>query len=292
MDSLNRAIDDLDRVRAIRAAERDADERAAFLVRFPFEVFWADVQTRAAAAPQDVADEIPTDDRLSFRMRWARARETLRDLFASRRFVAVAATVAVVLVAGSLWLRWSAWPDGGGTVDSAPPGIRFRGSKSPTTSGTAGAAERSDAQAAGLQFFVWRDSAAVEGREGGVYREDEQIRFTYWSGENDYLVVLSIENSGQVTVYYPDGGRGEDPSRSLRIPRGRNIALEGSVVLNDYVGRERFFALFSTEPLSVAQVRETASRAFLALGGDAGDVRALTRLPLDVPQATFWIEKR
>ena len=293
-DLLDRTVDELERTRASRAVppsavDTTAEERAAFLARFPFEAFWADVQERAANAPaREIGEDVdgPRAGRPTF---WERVRDWADGLFGDRRWAAAAATALVVVMAGGLWLAWPPSDDAGRTDVSAPPeGIRFRGPESPASSDATGPALE-----AGLQFFVRRESRTIPGAEGAVLQEGDRIGFKYWSGDNDYLVMLSIEESGQVTVYYPDGESGEDPGESIRILRGRNIPLDGSVVLNDYVGRERFFALFSKEPLAVADVRALAVRSFSGLEGAAQrDVRGLSRLPVDVPQATFWIEKQ
>ena len=70
--------------------------------------------------------------------------------------------------------------------------------------------------------------------------------------------------------------------------------LGASVQLDDHLGPERFFALFSPTPLAFEQV-EAAIREALR-DGDPADgasrLRDLKRLPLGCAQATLLIEKK
>lgn len=232
-------------------AERASDEQRAFLAEHPFDEFHAELRTRLAAA------DAPAP-RHSGRRWWA---------------VALGGAAAAVVVAG-LWFVLGVSGDGAT--------VRLKGG---------GNAEKAPASNVGLSFFVRAGDGAVPGRNGGTYRAGDRFRFTYTSGANDYLVLLSVEDGGDVTVFYPDATGREGSGRSMAIARGRNVPLEDSVVLNEYVGKERFFAVFSTNPLDVAVVRRAAAEALRATKTRGGGIEVLDRLPIDAPQASFWIRK-
>lgn len=286
-ERLDRLIDELDAQRGARRAEADgtetrgpASEREAFFTRHPFDAFWSELQRHdarmaAITATVEAREEQAGASRGGL---WA----ALFAPFRGRVFATLAAACTLVLAVGlGLWLTPEPTLDGSGSA------VRFKGGDGPTTSALDGVEEP-----VGVRFFVRRDGEVVPGVPEGVYREGDQLRFTYWSGDNDYLMVLSVEDSGSVSVYYPDDASGREGDESIQIARGRNVPLEGSIVLNDYVGHERFFALFSPVPISVDHVKNRAAGAVAELRREGRDVRSLARLPVEVPQASFWIRKR
>lgn len=322
--ALERAIDELELRRAARsgagsvlglpeggaAAATTAAERAAFLERYPFERFQADLERRQqrSAAAEAAFDEgrAPTSGGV-----WARLRAAFGRVVSDRRLAAAVGVAGVVLVAGALWFAGPFGSGGGagggagggsgggsgeGLGTDAPVAPELRGFPVRPKGGPEAPVTKSDSptvagEDVGVSFFVRNGHGAVPGMPGSAYREGDQFRFTYWSGRNDYLLLLSMEEDGTVSVYYPDEAATGAGGESVAIARGRNVPLEGSVVLNDYVGRERFFALFSTRPLSLVEVRAAAVQAVSELRSEGRDLRSLERLPIDVPQASFWIDK-
>jgi hypothetical protein len=315
MTPLDRSIDELELRRATARARRladaavggpgggayvDAAERAAFLTRFPFETFAADLQRRLARATAAERRDGEHDDGRDPRGWLGRLRAAFGAAVSDRRVATALAAAGVVLVAGVLWFAGPFGKDGGpGSGDGA--GVErgeggAGGGFAVRPKGPAVEARKPGSPAAadtpvGLSFWVRSGDGARPGTPEGAYREGDQLRFTYWSGENDYLMLLSMEEDGAVSVYYPDEAAMGSRAQSVSIARGRNVELEGSIVLNEYVGQERFFALFSTRPLVVDEVRAVAAEAVRGLQGEGRDIRALERLPLDVPQASFWIRK-
>lgn len=264
-----------------------AAERAAFLTRYPFSRFWADLERR-----------VEREEARGIRGWWRRLTSGLDRGWRDARVMGAVATVGVILVAGVLWLSGPFGTTGPDSIEPPgmsgyPEGVRPKGPPVPaaglnTAKGASGA---EDVDPVGIGFYVRSGNGAVPGTPGATYGEGDQFRFTYWSGSNDYLVLLSMEEDGAVSVYYPDETAVGAAGRSIEIPRGRNVPLDGSVILNDYVGKERFFALFSAEPIPLAQVKAAAARAVADLEGRGQDLSALDRLPIDVPQASFLIEK-
>ena len=96
-------------------------------------------------------------------------------------------------------------------------------------------------------------------RENGVYYPGDRIQLTYSSADTAHLVVLGIESSGGVQVYFPSNG-----SSSVPVEPGTDIPLPNSIVLDDYVGNELYVALFSENSIvtgrMVEKVQETYER--------------------------------
>lgn len=132
-----------------------------------------------------------------------------------------------------------------------------------------------------LEMFV-KDGAGVRrGEDGMRLREGDQVQFRYRAVGRRYVFVVSADSRGVLSPLYPDL-----PTRSIPVrPDGRHT-LEGSIILDDAVGPERIFAVFSDEPLTFDTIREALE--------DEADLTALREIDLrrqDVDQATILIMK-
>jgi len=136
-----------------------------------------------------------------------------------------------------------------------------------------------------LKVEVRRDGAFGPLAKDGTVRPGDVIRLLYDASDYDYVCVLSVDGTGNMEAWYPDGN-----GTSVPIVRGRNIPLPGAVALDDYVGPERLIAVFSTSPLDVARVREEVTKA---LSPDlAGAVRSDFGLSLPARVSTVLLERR
>lgn len=195
---------------------------------------------------------------------WARA-AWLRPVALGALAAAAAALVVVV-----------ALPDAPqpGSVEPLGSGTRLKGTV------TAPAPLRDSDASLDVRVRTATGTAALV--PGGAYRADDRLSFRY-SAELPWVWVGSIDADGNVSAYYP-----RDGARSMSVVPGRSIPLPGSVALDDYVGPERFLAVFSRAPLDGGAVRSAAQRALR----EAGSVETMGRLPLDeTAQATFLIRK-
>jgi len=124
--------------------------------------------------------------------------------------------------------------------------------------------------------------------DGAHLAPDTRIRFLYDSPDYDYLMLVSVTDAGEISFLYP---MSEGPS--IQVVRGRGVLLHGAVQLDEHLGPERFFALFSPAPLAFDQVEAAvaASRRSAAAVDGAAWLRELLRLPLGCAQATLYIEK-
>lgn len=137
----------------------------------------------------------------------------------------------------------------------------------------------------GLVMFV-KDGAGIHrGADGERLRQGDQVQFRYSAGGHRHLFVLSVDARGVLSPLYP-----EDPTESISVEAEGTHVLEGSVILDDAVGPERIFAIFSDGPVTFGEL-DRAARDGLAR---AGGVTGLSALPLerdDVEQATVLIVK-
>ena len=105
---------------------------------------------------------------------------------------------------------------------------------------------------------------AVPGQAGGIYHKDDRIQFSYSSGPNRYVFLVSLDERGTVSNFNHQG-----KATSVPIKPGSNRVLEGSIILDDSVGPERIFAVFSNQPLRFDELKDAADRAYRDLAKQA-----------------------
>ncbi|WP_163997448.1 DUF4384 domain-containing protein [Pyxidicoccus caerfyrddinensis] len=136
-----------------------------------------------------------------------------------------------------------------------------------------------------LRVFARQGERVEEAHEGAVLSPGDALRFVVEPAGLPYLLVVSLDGSGGVSVYFPYGG-----VRSERLSQAAGpVELPGSIVLDAAPGPERVFALFSRVPLERTDVEEVL-RALAARGPRA--LRETRRLPVPADgQASFLLEK-
>jgi len=137
----------------------------------------------------------------------------------------------------------------------------------------------------GLSMFVKAAEGVRPGKDGEHLSDGDQIQFRYAAGGHGFLTVVSIDRQGAISSLYP-----EQPGQSISVqPKGSHV-LQGSIILDDSVGPERIYAVFSSQPISFAVI-EAAARSGL---GNVRNVSDLLELPLegdDVAQSSILIVK-
>lgn len=125
------------------------------------------------------------------------------------------------------------------------------------------------------QFFV---------HDGTVLAAGDRLRFQVIPDGATFLLVMSVDGAGAVSVYYPFEG-----TRSAAIAPGPQVELPDSIVLDAAPGPERLFALFSKEPIEADAIRGQLG----AIGrGGAAEIRAAQRLDVHAQgQLTLVFEK-
>jgi hypothetical protein len=168
------------------------------------------------------------------------------------------AVAAAALVAFALSYRQHPPPDGG---------VRAKGSSI-------------------VELAVARGGRSFVYEEGLPLRQGDILAFRYTTAR-PYLLLLSLERSGKVNVYFTDPSR----RRSMRIQPGQGVQLKVGVELDDYLGPERVIALLSQSPLEVEAVRRAVLERFGSLGGADRDRLELGPLQLDAEQFGWLLEK-
>ncbi len=102
---------------------------------------------------------------------------------------------------------------------------------------------------AGLKIVAQHGGTQLEVVDGVALAKGDAIRFVVEPDGLRHVLVASVDGDGQVTVYYPPGGK-----ESGLVGEGRKVELPGSIVLDDARGPERIFALFSKEPIAAEPV--------------------------------------
>jgi hypothetical protein len=134
-----------------------------------------------------------------------------------------------------------------------------------------------------LEMFVKDEAGVRKGNDGMILRSGDQIQFRYRAVGRRYLFVVSVDSRGVISPLYPD-----TRSASIEVRPDGLHTLEGSVILDDAVGPERIFAVFSDEPVSYGKIEEAVAKK------RERDPRRLQRLDLqeeDVDQATILFIK-
>jgi len=117
-----------------------------------------------------------------------------------------------------------------------------------------------------IAVYVKAADGKIEQRADNRYHPGEQIQIAYSTGEADRLILVSVDDSGRMTTYYPAIG-----DTSIAIEKGRGLPLPNSIVLDSYIGHELMVAVFSVSVLQLADVKERIAAAQRA----SGDLSAL-----------------
>lgn len=138
----------------------------------------------------------------------------------------------------------------------------------------------------GIGFLLKTQQGVRAGKAGEELQAGDQIQF-YVKGPSQEaeLVVVGVDGKGAVTVYHA----GPSPTG----PTGKASPLQDSVVLDDALGPERFFAVYGTG-VKAEVLREAAQKAAEKLVAQGADLKTVETLPLELPQAiqsSVWIVK-
>ncbi|MBN1577809.1 MAG: DUF4384 domain-containing protein [Chitinispirillaceae bacterium] len=107
-----------------------------------------------------------------------------------------------------------------------------------------------------LNLFAQDTAGSPVVRREPVFTPGERIQFTYSCGNERYFILASIDDTGRISVFYPAEG-----DNSMLLEPGRDLPLPNSIVLDEYIGKELYIAVFSARPLQVAAVVDKIQRA-------------------------------
>jgi hypothetical protein len=155
-----------------------------------------------------------------------------------------------------------------GTLTTDKPTIRMKGS-------------------AHLSFFVQRDGKVEEGISGGTYYENDRIQFVYSSVNFKYLFLFSVDQNGRISNF-----NHLSSAHSVAIQPGNKQVLEGSIILDDSLGPERIFGIFSNKPLEFDEIKQLFSNAYHQTIQQGGNIYSLKELPIQFPHPSILINKK
>ncbi|MBD3319664.1 MAG: DUF4384 domain-containing protein [Chitinivibrionales bacterium] len=118
-----------------------------------------------------------------------------------------------------------------------------------------------------LKMYVKTPGGVIESRTDQTYAPGEQIQFTYSCGSENKFMLLSIDQTGTITTYYPPKG-----DSSVVLEKGQDLPLPNSIILDEYIGEELFLAVFSRNKMAVSQVVGMLWKAF----GSAKSMRGMS----------------
>lgn len=134
---------------------------------------------------------------------------------------------------------------------------------------------------AALQVVVKHGARIAPLHDGEKLAPGDELRFVVEPDGKRFLLVMSIDGAGQVSVYQPFGG-----TRSAPI-EGRRVEIPGSVVLDAAPGPERLYAIFSDAPVAASSVAPQLAK----LGPDAIRQGPSLNLPPGATSISTYFEK-
>lgn len=135
--------------------------------------------------------------------------------------------------------------------------------------------------AASFEVFVKRGERISTVRDGDALATGDQLGFVYTLAEPRHLLILSIDDTGAISRYYPsDVG-------SRPLPAGARVQLPLAVELDAHRGAERLVALFSDAPPN----EDAARRALGAAFQRTADLSKLGDIDLPLQQVSTWFRK-
>ena len=165
--------------------------------------------------------------------------------------------------------RLRAWLAGGGFALALATGAALL--MVPARDGVETVRERLKGKPAALGFIVRTPAGVMAGQGGQHLSAGDQIQFFVRAPRADIaLVVVGVDGRGAVTVYHA----GLPPP----APQGAPVPLPDSVVLDDALGPERFFAVYGTGKPSA--LRSAAEEAARSLAAEHADLTVVDTLPL------------
>jgi hypothetical protein len=138
---------------------------------------------------------------------------------------------------------------------------------------------------ANLEVFVHRNGQTQPVENGQALAAGDQLAFVYTLAEAQSLLLLSIDESGAVTRYFPSesGAAVLSPAARAQLPVG--------IELDAHHGEERLFALFSRAPIDEPRAREALRQALRDARARGVGIAGMTRPELPAQQSSVWFRK-
>ncbi len=186
--------------------------------------------------------------------------ERNRRWWTSRRFAWATGAVAAVSILVVAVVALDGWQDRGTGRRAEPVAATPQAEDDPYV-GTK--------SAAALRVFLSRDGKARPLQDGKKLRPGDRLRVVPCGGGHRWLLLVYVDSKRSQQVVYPWEGSGSDAVP----PEGE--PLEGSLVLDDSIGKERLVGFFSDSRLKAADVLEFVAERCERLEGGPVEVNHL-----------------
>lgn len=137
--------------------------------------------------------------------------------------------------------------------------------------------------ASSLTLHVSRGGAPAAPFVGQALLPGDVLRFVVQAQSDGYALVANLDEEGRATIYVPP-----DEDQSVPVAAGPDHVLPGSIALDDYVGQERIFLLWSNAPLAPASVTTALKEAFETA---QGKLQAIDSIDLEAEISSVTIRK-
>jgi len=134
-----------------------------------------------------------------------------------------------------------------------------------------------------VEAFCKREDKIFPVKDGDDFFSGDRLRFAYTKDQPGILAVFGVDDGGAIFPYYRD-----DVLVGINVPPGAEVMLPESVELDDHHGWERIFAVWTPTPLEDGAIRGAVANALAAA---QGDIRQVSRLPLEAEQVSFLLRR-
>lgn len=111
--------------------------------------------------------------------------------------------------------------------------------------------------------------------DGQVLHPRDLVQFSYEVPEDFHVMIVSINSSGKVDPFVP-----LVQMHSVAVQKGKgSLPRQRSLILDEYIGPERFFVLYRKKPFTFTQIRKFLYDAWLQSGRNV--------IKLRIPSATW-----
>lgn len=108
-------------------------------------------------------------------------------------------------------------------------------------------------------------------RIGEKLQAGDGVQLSYQVPEAMHVMMISVNSQGAVSVFVPLGGQ-----RSIQVAPGMgSLPRQTSLALDNYVGPERFFILFSKKMFATSVVKQKVQQAFQTAGQSLASMKLL-----------------
>ena len=140
--------------------------------------------------------------------------------------------------------------------------------------------------AAMLEVHVKRGERTRQVHYGDSLWPGDQVGFLYTLDQPRHLLLLSIDDKGEVSRYFPAAPRGPQ-----QLPAGQRVQLPVAVQLDDHKGQERLIAFFARVSLDETAVRRALAEAHAQARAAGNRLPALPIPGVDATQVGLRVDK-